>query len=155
MLFYSVIYALMDLGAFGSLGQLSPKTHDLDDLKDFQGLGYRRPVSCALFALCLVTLAGLPPTGGFFGKFLLFTAAFTAGFTWLAGIGLLSALISIFYYQKVLVLLYLRDGARRRRRMPADWAGGLVGTVIFLLILWLGIIPSSLLGAIQHALHWN
>ncbi len=151
VLFYSAIYALMDIGAFGSLGLLSPKTHDLDDLENFNALGYRRPWSAALLTLSLVTLAGLPPSGGFFGKFMLFTAAFKAGFPWLAGIGLLSALLSIFYYQKVIVALYLRDGRKTRRRMATDWAGGVAGSVIFLLILWFGIMPAELLSVIEQA----
>lgn len=155
VLFYSVVYALMDLGAFGSLGQLSFNGRDIDELQNLRGLGYRRPVSAALLALSLVTLAGLPPTGGFFGKFLLFTAAFKAGYAWLAGIGLLSALLSIFYYQKVLVALYLHEGARRHRRIPADWTGGLAGVVICLLLLWFGILPAGLLDLIGQALSWN
>jgi len=155
VLFYSAVYALMDLGAFGSLGQLSSNPRDLDNLQELKGLGYRRPVSSALLALSLVTLAGLPPTGGFFGKFLLFTAAFKAGYPWLAGIGLLSALLSIFYYQKLLVALYLHDGARRHKSISADWAGGLAGAVICLLLLWFGILPAGLLDVIGQALSWN
>lgn len=152
VLFYSAVYALMDLGAFGSLGLMSPKSQDLNEIKEFMGLGYRRPMSCAVLSLCLITLAGLPPTSGFFGKFMLFTAAFKAGFPWLAGIGLLSALISIFYYQKVLVALYLHEGKKTHRPRPIDWAGGLAGVAIGLFILWFGILPAGLLNIIHNAL---
>ena len=155
VLFYSVIYALMDLGAFGSLGLMSPKIRDLNDLQYFQALGYRRPWSAALLTLSLLTLAGLPPTGGFFGKFMLFTAAFKAGFPWLAGIGLLSALVSIFYYQKVIVTMYLREGRKTRRPISSDWAGGLACSVIFALILWFGIMPAGLLAVVEQALSLN
>lgn len=155
VLFYSAVYGLMDLGAFGSLGLMSPKLRDLNDLQDFQALGYRRPWSAALLTLSLITLAGLPPTGGFFGKFLLFTAAFQAGFPWLAGIGLLSALVSIFYYQKVVVSMYLRDGRKTGRRVAVDWAGVVACSVIFALILWLGILPAYLLSVVERALSLN
>ncbi len=152
LLFYSAVYALMDLGAFGGIGLLSPNGHDLNGLHEFRGAGSRHPVASALITISLVTLAGLPPTAGFFGKFMLFTAAFKGGYPWLAAIGLLSALISIFYYQKVVVALYQQPEGEAHAARSADWAGMLAGAVIFLLICWLGLMPAGLLKVIDGVL---
>jgi NADH-quinone oxidoreductase subunit N len=80
VLFYAAVYALMDLGAFGTLTMMSPQRTDLDVLTDCRGLGYEHPWRAALLAVCLFSLAGLPPTAGFMGKFLLFRATIEAGF---------------------------------------------------------------------------
>lgn len=155
VLFYSAVYALMDLGAFGSIAMMSAGEDDLNHRQDFTGLGYRHPVGGALLAVSLLTLAGLPPTAGFFGKFMLFTAVFEAGFVWLAAIGLLSALISIYYYQKVVVSLYLRDRPVGRAEPAVGWAGSVACAIIVVLILWFGMMPQVLLGAVEQALSFH
>ncbi len=80
VLFYSAAYVLMDLGAFGALALLSDGAEDLDELDDFRQLGYRSPGRATLLTVSLLSLAGLPPTAGFLGKFMIFTAALRAGY---------------------------------------------------------------------------
>lgn len=155
VLFYSAVYALMDLGAFGGITLLSVNGQDSNHLRDFRGAGSRHPLASALLTVSLVSLAGLPPTAGFFGKFMLFTAAFKGGYPWLAAIGLLSALISIFYYQRVVVALYQEREGEAQTGMTADWAGALAASVILLLLCWFGLLPAGLLTVIQGVLTGN
>ncbi|MCL4502221.1 MAG: NADH-quinone oxidoreductase subunit N, partial [Deltaproteobacteria bacterium] len=93
LMFYLAVYAVMDLGAFGLIGSFSPPSArpDLDELADYQGLGYSQPYRSGVLALCLISLAGLPPTAGFMGKFALFRATLHAGYVILAIIGILTA----------------------------------------------------------------
>ena len=150
--FYAAVYALMDLGAFSMLTILSPQKADLDALTDCRGLGYVYPWRAALLALCLFSLAGLPPTAGFIGKFLLFRATIEGGFVGLALIGIVAAIISIYFYLKVIVALYMRPAEAIPTPIEVGFPAHLATTAILILILWLGILPSPLLDIIVHML---
>ena len=148
LLFYLAVYALMDLGAFGMLGALSEPGEDMDALVDLQGLGYSRPWRSAILGVCVLSLAGLPPTAGFLGKFILFWAVIQANFIILAIIGVVTAIISIYFYFKVLVSLYLQSAFRQLLIPQLDVGVGLAGAAIVVAIVWLGINPSPLLAVI-------
>ncbi|MEJ2689297.1 MAG: NADH-quinone oxidoreductase subunit N [Deltaproteobacteria bacterium] len=150
VLFYSAAYVLMDLGAFGALTLFSGGDEDLDELDDFRQLGYRSPGRAALLAVSLLSLAGLPPTAGFIGKFLIFTAALKAGYIWLALIGIAGAVVSVFYYMKVVVALYLQSQRTTRETAALEWPAVAAGTVIVTLIFWLGSLPAPLLAVIDR-----
>jgi NADH-quinone oxidoreductase subunit N len=150
LLFYLVVYALMDLGAFGMLGALSETGEDLDELEDLQGLGYSRAWRSGILGVCLLSLAGFPPTAGFLGKFILFWAVIKADFILLAVIGVITAIISIYYYFKVLVSLYMKPASRELTIPRVDFGIGLAGATIFLTIMWLGINPAPLLAVIAN-----
>ena len=146
LMFYLAVYAVMDLGAFGLVGSFSPaeKAPDLDELEDYRGLGYSQPWRAAVLAVCLISLAGLPPTAGFMGKLALFRAVLHSGYVVLAVIGILTVIISLYYYFKVVVSMYLQP-ARPDAAVPAaDPGARLAGAVILLLILWLGMAPERL-----------
>ena len=150
VMFYAFVYALMDLGAFGTIGMLSGDTTDLDLLEDYRGKGYSHPWNSALLGLCLFSLAGLPPTGGFIGKFVLFQATLQAGFLILAIVGILSAILSIFFYLKVIVALYMRPEEPVTATPNTGFFGNLASVTVLALILFLGILPASLLAAIER-----
>jgi NADH-quinone oxidoreductase subunit N len=150
LLFYLAVYAIMDLGAFGVLGALSEPRADLDDLEDFQGLGYSHHGRSAMFSFSLLSLAGLPPAAGFLAKLILFWAVIKAGFVILAVVGIITVIISIYYYFKVVLALYMHPATRELEIPSADWASSLAGLLIFLLILWLGVFPTPLLSVIEH-----
>jgi len=152
LIFYLVVYAVMDLGAFGLIGTLSPATAkpDLDDLTDYQGLGYSQPWRAGLLAICLIAMAGLPPTAGFMGKFALFRAVLHADYVVLAIIGILTAIISLYYYFKVSVFLYMRPAGRETVLPRSDLCVGLAAILILTLILWLGIMPSAIFNLIER-----
>ena len=124
LMFYLAVYAVMDLGAFGLIGSFSPAqtAPDLDELADYQGLGYSQPWRAGVLAVCLISLAGLPPTAGFMGKFALFRAVLRADYVVLAVIGILTVIISLYYYFKVVVAMYMRPAGA-----GADVPGGRPG----------------------------
>jgi len=150
VLFYSAVYTMSDLGAFGSLGLLSHRQEDLDRLEDFRGLGYSQPKMTALFGLSLLSLAGLPATAGFIGKFVIFQAAFARGLVILGLLGIVTAIISMFYYLRVVTFLYMRAGTDvNRPAAPRELTAIMAGLLLAVLIFWLGLFPSSLLSMIS------
>lgn len=146
--YYLVAYTAMNLAAFGVLASLAG-TAESGELEDYRGLGYSRPFQGAVLALAMFALAGIPPTAGFIGKFFIFSAAIRGGEVALAVIGILTAVVSVYYYLRVVVNLYLR---------PADTvvvtAGGTVPEMVALscaaaVIFFLGIFPGPLLDLID------
>jgi NADH-quinone oxidoreductase subunit N len=152
IVFYLTIYALMDLGAFGTLATLSEEGEDLDTLEDFRGLAYIHPWRSALLAVCLFSLAGLPPTAGFMGKFILFRAVLQAKFVGLALIGIATVIVSIYFYFRVIVALFMQPMERKPIIPDLDVFARIAGVVVLILILWLGLLPSSLLTVITRVI---
>ncbi len=152
IMFYLAVYALMDLGAFGTIATLSEEEEDLDLLEDFRGLAYVHPWRCALLTVCLVSLAGLPPTAGFMGKFILFRAVLEARFVVLALIGVATVVVSIYFYFKIVVALFMNPAGRRVATPDLDLAARVAGIAILILILWLGLVPSPVLAVITRTL---
>jgi NADH-quinone oxidoreductase subunit N len=150
LMFYLAIYAVMDLGAFGIVGTFSEGDADLENLVDYQGLGYSHPWRSATFALCLLAMAGLPPTAGLMGKLILFRAVLHGHFFALAVIGMITVIISIYYYINVVIHLYMRERGGGTPVFNLDPAIGLAGAVIMAAILWLGVFPEPLLKVISN-----
>jgi NADH-quinone oxidoreductase subunit N len=149
VLFYSAVYAVSDLGAFGSLGFLSPGHGDRDRLEEFRGLGYSQPKITTLFTLSLLSLAGLPATAGFIGKFIIFQAVFARGLIILGLLGIFTAIISMYYYLRVVTFLYMRaETDVSRPAAPQMHATFIAGLLLAVLIFWLGLFPSPLLNMI-------
>jgi NADH-quinone oxidoreductase subunit N len=145
IMFYLIVYALMDLGAFGTLATLSAEEEDLDALDDLRGMAYIHPWRSALLTICLISLAGLPPTAGFMGKFILFRAVLDARFVVLAAIGIVTVMVSVYFYFKVIVALFMQPVKRKFDTPDLDLSSRVAGVTIFGLILWLGLLPSALL----------
>ncbi len=147
--FYLIVYAAMDLGAFGIIASLSEEERDRDALQNYQGLGYSRPWSSAILSFCLISLAGLPPTAGFVGKVIFFKAVLEAGVVVLAVIAISMGVLSIYPYMKVVVSLYMRPAATTT--IPAaDLYEHVGGGLILLFLLLAGIAPSLLLALISR-----
>jgi NADH-quinone oxidoreductase subunit N len=106
--FYTAAYAAMNVGAFAIVTQVSGYNETLRTIDDYQGLALRRPILSAFLAFFLLSLIGIPFTGGFFGKFYVFTAALQAGHVWLAVIGLINSGIACFYYLRLLSCIYAK-----------------------------------------------
>jgi len=106
-LFYLLVYAFMNLGAFGVLMLVAQREDDGYDIRHFAGVGFRYPVLGALLSLFLISLAGIPPTAGFVGKFYLFSAAVKSGYVGLAVIGVLNSAVSVYYYLRLVVYMYM------------------------------------------------
>ncbi len=152
IMFYLAAYALMDLGAFGTLALLSPPGADLDRLEDCQGLAYSHPWRSAILAVSLISLAGLPPTAGFIGKFSLFWAVLDARYVVIAVIGILTVILSVYFYFKVAVALFMRPAGPALAIAPPVLSDRLAGFLILALLLLLGLFPGPLFAVIGHAL---
>ena len=150
--FYLIVYAAMDLGAFGMIGSLSEGSKDRDALEAYQGLGYARPWSSAILCFCLLSLAGLPPTAGFVGKVLLFKAVLQAEVVGLAVIAIAMAVLSIYLYMKVVVSLYMKPAGEAAPISAPGFYEQLGGGLVLLFLLWSGIAPSPLLSLISQLL---
>ncbi len=108
-LIYLFIYLFMQLGAFTVIAVLRRRDVAGEELKDFSGLSFRNPMAAFAMLLFMLSLGGIPPTAGFFGKFWLFSAAIESGYVWLAVIGVLNSAISLYYYVRIVVFMYLQS----------------------------------------------
>src|SRR5439155_20763467 len=108
-LIYLFVYSFMQLGAFTVIVMLRRQDVIGDELKDFSGLYFRHPFAAFAMLLFMLSLGGIPPTAGFMGKFWLFGAAIDAGYVWLALIGVLNSAISLYYYIRIVVFMYVKD----------------------------------------------
>jgi NADH-quinone oxidoreductase subunit N len=108
-LFYVLVYAVMSLGAFGVVILLSRAGFEADNLDDFKGLNQRSPWYAFLMLVLMFSLAGVPPTAGFYAKLLVIQAAVGANLVWLAVLSVLFAVIGAFYYLRIVKLMYFDD----------------------------------------------
>ncbi len=111
VLFYLFAYLFMNLGAFGVIVALASRGRDLDHVQDFAGLATRRPGLAALMALFMIALAGIPGTVGFVAKFTLFAAAVKAGYVGLTVVAVLTSVVSVYFYLRLPVMMYMREPA--------------------------------------------
>ena len=109
MLIYLFVYAFMQLGAFAVIVMLRRRDVIGDELKDFNGLYFRSPFAAFAMLLFMLSLGGIPPTAGFMGKFWLFSAAIESGYVWLAVIGVLNSAVSLYYYLRIVVFMWLKN----------------------------------------------
>jgi NADH-quinone oxidoreductase subunit N len=108
MLIYLLVYSFMQLGAFAIVIMMRRQDIVGDELKDLSGLAFRHPFAAFAMLLFMLSLGGIPPTAGFMGKFWLFGAAIEAGYVWLAVIGVLNSAISLYYYIRIVVFMYVK-----------------------------------------------
>ena len=109
MLYYLLAYTLMNLGAFGVVIAYGTKTDENVLIKDYAGMGFKYPVLAFCMSIFMFSLAGIPPLSGFVGKFYIFSSAIKEGYIWLTIIGVLNSLISVYYYLRITVLMYMRE----------------------------------------------
>jgi NADH-quinone oxidoreductase subunit N len=153
-LFYLAAYAVMNLGAFGGLIALGQGDQERLTFDELAGAAQQKPWAAAAIAISLLSLAGFPPFAGFVGKFFVFSAAVNAGYVWLAVIGVLNSLVSVYYYLGPVVKMYMNPPAegweRAPRRTPAILAVAVI--VVVVLTIGLGLFPSEVLNLAQAAL---
>jgi NADH-quinone oxidoreductase subunit N len=149
-LFYLLAYALTNLGAFAVLIALEQRGEAAWDLGDFAGLYSRRPFLAIAMALCMFSLAGVPPTAGFWGKFYVFTAAWAAGLEWLAVVAVLTSAIAAFFYLRIVVQMFMRDPVREVRP-TYDRALAIGIGVAALGIVLIGLLPTPLIDLVQQS----
>jgi len=113
VVFYLLSYTFMNIGALGVISFLSTKEKEFLELDDFKGLGFRKPVIAIVMAIFMFSLAGLPPTAGFIGKFYLFSAAIKAGQIPLVILGVVNSMISVYYYLGVVVVMFMKKSDKK------------------------------------------
>jgi NADH-quinone oxidoreductase subunit N len=150
-MFYTITYVFTSLASFGMIMLLSRAGFECEQLDDFKGLNQRSPWFAFIMLLVMFSLAGLPPTVGFYAKFSVIEAAVNAGFVWLAVVAVVASLVGAFYYLRVVKLMYFDDATDRS---PLDTRGDarvLLSTNGVLLLL-LGMLPQPLMGLCVVAL---
>jgi len=153
-IFYLLAYAFTNLGTWAVViaverAEGGPSTSSGLALEDYAGLGARRPGLALAMALFMLSLTGLPPTVGFVAKFYVFRATLDAGYLWLALIGVVTSLVSAYYYLRVVVLMYMREGEGEALMNPAlDFTVAITATATFLF----GLLPGPLMALATNAL---
>ena len=153
---YLATYVLTSLGAFGVITLMSTpySGRDADALYEYRGLFWRRPYLTAVLTVMMLSLAGIPLTAGFIGKFYVVAAGVQSQQWWLLGALVLGSAIGVFYYLRVMVTLFMVEPNLRRHDAPLHWgqqAGGLMLLFVALLAFVLGVYPQPLLELVQQA----
>lgn len=152
VIFYLVGYSIMTVGAFAIVTLFERDEDSSIMIDDLTGYGRKRPLMALSLTICLLSLAGIPPTLGFFGKFYLFTAAMQEGLLWLSLWGVLNSVIAVYYYLRPIVAMYMREGDATEAAKPMNATRA---AVIFcaVLILLLGVFSGQLFILIESALN--
>jgi NADH-quinone oxidoreductase subunit N len=145
ILFYLLGYSVTNLGAFGVIALLGSRDRDTDELRDYAGLWHSHPALAALMTVCLLSLGGFPPTVGFIGKWYIFSAAVSAGYYWLAIIGVLTSVVSVFFYLRVVVMMYMADRTGAPVPAPVTAVGMAALTLSIAAIFYLGVLPAPVM----------
>lgn len=143
MLFYLLAYLFTNLGAFAVVVALARRGREHDRLDDFTGLAARRPALAALMTLFMLSLAGIPGTVGFMAKFHLFLAAVRAGEVVLTVIAVLTSVVSVYYYLRLPVVMYMREPVGEGAERPLASGEGLVLAVCAVAVVLLGVFPNQ------------
>ncbi|MEW6702353.1 MAG: NADH-quinone oxidoreductase subunit N [Bacteroidota bacterium] len=152
IIFYLAAYAFMNIGAFTVISIIEGENDSRTDLNSLAGLSTKNPVLAASMALFMFALAGIPPLAGFFGKYYLFIAAIKSKLTWLAILGVLSSVISVYFYIRVVVLMYFRDSTENFKIEVSSYSLSAV-IISALLILIFGVLPDTLMDVIISVLN--
>jgi NADH-quinone oxidoreductase subunit N len=141
----------MNLGAFGVLAVMGRGREERVLISDFAGLGFRQPLIGLAMTVFLISLGGIPPTAGFMGKVYVFGAAIHAGQIPLVVIGVLNSVVSVYYYLRVTIAMYMQEP--RGESTPVSWTAPAVAALLVTLVLtlWWGVQASDLLVRAQQS----
>lgn len=144
VMFYMLAYTFMNIGAFAVVTVVARKGEEKITFGDYAGLGFKHPLLAVTLSIFLFSLAGIPPTAGFVGKFYIFMAALDEGFVTLAVIAALNSVVSVFYYLRLTVLMYMREETVEELP-PLKLAPSLVVALVISVYgaLWLGVMPGD------------
>ena len=151
VLVYLLAYALMNAGAFAVIAVLYARAGEPHLISELSGWGYRFPILGAALAVSMLSLGGIPPTLGFIGKYVVFIHAVRQGDLWIAVVGVLTSLVGVFYYLRVVYTLYMRPEERVPEGVGFDAWGGTAAALAALALLVLGILPGPILDWVWRA----
>ena len=144
-MFYTASYAAMNVGAFAVVSHLAGAGERNVSLDDYAGLGRRSPVLAATLTIFLLSLIGIPMTGGFFAKFYVFSAALQANLVGLTIIGVLNSAVGAYYYLRIIVVMYMREAREELPAIPVSPALGAAIGISIAATLYLGLLPGRVL----------
>ena len=153
VLFYMLVYTVTNLGAFGFVVLLESRGFAGETVTDYAGLARKHPLAAFGMLLFLLSLGGIPPTAGFMGKLYLFAAAVNAGYVWLVVVGVVMSAVSLYYYLRIVLQMYLRDGegVEPAELLAAPWAERAIYACAVLVLL-IGVYPAPFANAARAAM---
>ena len=151
VLVYMAAYTFMNIAAFAVISAFSESEDEPHLLTDLAGAGWKRPFLSFVLALAMFSLAGVPPTAGFIGKFLVFRSAVNHDMVWLAVAGVLNSLVSVFYYIRVIFYLYMKPLPKRVPKFTEPWPVRVAAALCGLGIVALGVLPGWVVAAAEAA----
>jgi NADH-quinone oxidoreductase subunit N len=155
ILYYLLTYTFMNIGAFALITILGGKGEKRIDIQDYKGLGYKYPYAAIVMSLFLFSLAGIPPTGGFMGKFYIFSAAIKEGYIGLTIIGVLNSVVSVYYYLRVTVAMFMHDSntVKNNEMSALIFTPALIVAIVISAcgVLSLGIFPSGYIEIVKQS----
>jgi NADH-quinone oxidoreductase subunit N len=141
----------MNVGAFAVVSHFANAGEKYVTLEDYEGMGRSSPLLAAALTFFLLSLIGIPITGGFFAKFYVFSAALRANLVWLTLIGVVNSAIGAYYYLRIIVAMYMRESRKEVPVTPISFGLGLALSLSLLATLYLGILPNRVLQIAQHS----
>ena len=150
-MFYAAAYAAMNVGAFAAVTHLANAGERYVTLEDYEGLGRSSPLLAATLTIFLLSLIGIPMTGGFFAKFYVFSAALRANLIWLTLIGVVNSAVGAYYYLRVMVVMYMREARKPVPVTPVPLGLGVALGVSIVATIYLGILPNRVLQYAQQS----
>jgi len=152
VLLYTLVYVFANLGIWATVLMLRRHEYAGERVDDFDGLHKRAPFFAFAMVIFLLSLGGIPPTAGFIGKYFLFAAAIQAGFGWLAIIAVLMSAVSMFFYFRIVVAMYLREG--REAEVAITPALKFVAVTCLAVTLIFGVAPAPLVNQVTRSSQW-
>jgi NADH-quinone oxidoreductase subunit N len=150
-MFYTASYAAMNVGAFAVVSHFASAGERYVTLEDYEGLGRSSPLLAATLTIFLLSLIGIPMTGGFFAKFYVFSAALRANLVWLTLIGVANSAVGAYYYLRIIVVMYMREPRKEVPVAPISLGLAVALAVCGFATLYLGILPNRVLEVTQHS----
>ncbi len=150
VLYYMLAYTFMQIGAFGVVSVLESKEGRYLKISDYEGLAHRHPFIAALMAIFMFSLAGIPPFAGFFGKYYLFASAVTANMTWLAVVGVLASVVSVYFYLNVVVNMYFKESPEGSAPAVISKLGATALIIAAVAVIELGLTPGYIVTLTQR-----
>ena len=150
-MFYTAAYAAMNVGAFAVVSHFANAGERYVTLEDYEGLGRTSPLLAATLTVFLLSLIGIPITGGFFAKFYVFSAALRANLIWLTLIGMVNSAIGAYYYLRIIVVMYMRESRKEVPVTPVPFGLGTALAISIFATLYLGMLPNRVLQLAQRS----
>ncbi|MGE3973073.1 MAG: NADH-quinone oxidoreductase subunit N [Bdellovibrionales bacterium] len=151
LVFYLVAYAIMNLGAFAMISLFEKHEDTILHVEDLKGLAHKYPGLALGFTIFLLSLAGIPPTVGFFGKLYLFSTAIAQGYVWLAVWGVIGSVVSVYYYLRPIVTMYMVEG--EPRPITSNISAKTIILAASVAVIVIGVVSSPFFKLIQRSVH--